>query len=181
MHAASGILLVEDNFHDIELMVESLRDAGLDRNLVVVRDGVEALDYLCRRGKHRNRTTEPSMVVLDVELPTLSGLDVLREIRAERSLAHLPVVIFSNSHDMNHLKVAKELRANAYIVKPTQFRDFQHAVRTLAMFWSGEPVQAALSSAHLIDMEKEARSDDTGTVNKYLDFADQMMRPAKKA
>jgi CheY-like chemotaxis protein len=124
------ILLVEDNSSDIELTRRALQKVRIANQLVVAEDGVDALDYLFRAGSDL-----PALVLLDLKLPRLSGLDVLRRIRAEDNLRYLPVVIFTTSSEESDIIKSYDLGANSYILKPVDFMQFMIAIDTLGLYW----------------------------------------------
>ena len=131
------ILLVEDSPADAEMTVDALRDAKLANPIVHVEDGVEALDYLYRRGGYADRGAElPAVVLLDIKMPRLDGLEVLREIRSDAALRHTPVVILSSSREESDLARSWDLGVNAYVVKPVNAQQFFDAVQTLGQFWA---------------------------------------------
>jgi CheY-like chemotaxis protein len=131
------ILLVEDQALDAELTLAALEEHHIANEVVVVRDGVEALDYLYRRGKFAGRTPElPVVVLLDIKMPRLNGLEVLRTIKADPLLKRLPVVMLTSSREEPDLVQAYELGVNAYVVKPVDFRQFSDAVRQVGIFWT---------------------------------------------
>ncbi len=131
------ILLVEDSPADAELVLEALERCHLANNVVHVRDGVEALDYLRCTGEFKHRGGgEPVVVLLDLKLPRLSGPDVLRAIRADPVLQHTPVVMLTSSREERDLIQTYQLGVNAYVVKPVDFAAFVAAVRDLGMFWA---------------------------------------------
>jgi CheY-like chemotaxis protein len=129
------ILLVEDSDDDVELITGTLSPLVGDR-LDVVRDGAQALDYLERGGRYAGRTTDdPAVVVLDLKLPKLDGLEVLQRIRARPEWRTLPVVILTSSREDRDLARCYELGSNAYVVKPVRFEEFSEAVKGLGVFW----------------------------------------------
>jgi CheY-like chemotaxis protein len=131
------IFLVEDNSSDEELTLRALKKNNILNKVIVARDGAEALDYLFARGVHAGRDIRdvPQVVLLDLNLPKLGGLDVLRAIRADERTKLLPIVILTSSKEDNDLLVAYSLGANSYIVKPVDFTQFADAVRQLGMYW----------------------------------------------
>ena len=131
------ILLVEDNRDDEALTIRAFRKNDIRNNIVVARDGVEALDYLLRRGVHADRDpfTDPQLVVLDLKLPKVDGLEVLKRIRGEERTRLLPVVIFTSSNEMRDLHEAYTLGANSYVCKPVNFTEFAEAVRQMGIYW----------------------------------------------
>lgn len=131
------ILLVEDNASDEELTLRALKKSNIGNKVVVMRDGSAALDYLFARGAHAGRDTKeiPQVVLLDLNLPKMGGLEVLRAIRADERTKLLPVVILTSSKEDKDLVGGYELGANSYIVKPVDFTQFAEAVRQLGMYW----------------------------------------------
>ncbi|MEN1958047.1 response regulator [Luteimonas changyuni] len=137
MTAIRTILLAEDSPHDAEMAVDALRDAHLANPIVHVEDGVEALDYLFRRGKFVDRPEgDPAVLLLDIKMPRMDGLEVLTELRKHESLKRMPVVILSSSREENDLARSWDLGVNAYVVKPVDVDQFFEAVRTLGKFWA---------------------------------------------
>lgn len=131
------ILLVEDNSSDEELTLRALKKANIANKVVVARDGAEALDYLFVKGAYvsRDPTETPQVVLLDLNLPKLGGLDVLQRIRADEKTKLLPVVILTSSKEDKDLIEGYALGANSYIVKPVDFTQFSEAVRQLGLYW----------------------------------------------
>jgi two-component system response regulator len=131
------ILLVEDNANDEALTLRSLKKANIMNQVVVVRDGAEALDYIFARGTHSTReaTDLPEIVLLDLNLPKVGGLDVLRRVRAEEATKWLPVIILTSSKEERDLAAGYENGANSYVVKPVDFTQFSEAVRMLGLYW----------------------------------------------
>ncbi|WP_129136913.1 response regulator [Luteimonas sp. YGD11-2] len=131
------ILLAEDSPHDAEMAIDALREAHLVNPIVHVEDGVEALDYLLRRGRFADRTDpDPAVLLLDIKMPRMDGLEVLKRLREEESLKRLPVVILSSSREESDLARSWDLGVNAYVVKPVDVDQFFEAVRTLGKFWA---------------------------------------------
>jgi two-component system, response regulator len=133
----SRILLVEDNEDDIALTLRALERHNLKNEVVVVRDGMEALDYLFCRGAHQARNPEllPELVLLDLNLPKLSGLEVLRQIRQHESGKFLPVVVLTSSVEDRDVVESYRLGANSYVQKPVNFSEFVEATRELGLYW----------------------------------------------
>lgn len=131
------ILLVEDNLNDVELALEALGHHKLANEVVVARDGVEALQYLRREGPFADRPQgNPAMVLLDLKLPKLDGLQVLKEIKRDPALRTVPVVMLTSSREESDLVMSYELGVNAYVVKPVDFEQFVAAVRQIGAFWA---------------------------------------------
>ena len=131
------ILLVEDNPDDVELTRRALKRNNIKNDVVVAKDGVEALDYLFATGKYADRdgTVGPQVILLDLKLPKLDGLDVLRRVRADERTKLLPVVILTSSKEEQDLIDSYSLGANSYIRKPVDFDQFAEAVRQLGLYW----------------------------------------------
>jgi two-component system response regulator len=134
---SANVLLVEDNPNDEELTCDALQRNGLQNMVIVARDGAEALDYLFARGMYEGRdvTDLPVVVLLDLNLPKLSGIDVLRAIRADARTRVLPVVILTSSGEDIDLVDGYENGANGYVVKPVGYAEFTDAVTRLGLFW----------------------------------------------
>jgi len=131
------ILLAEDNEHDVELTLNALSENRLANEVVVVRDGAEALDYLYRRGPHSGREEgNPVVVLLDLKMPKVDGLEVLRQIKGDENLRQIPVVMLTSSREENDLIESYRLGVNAYVVKPVEFSGFVRAVGELGVFWA---------------------------------------------
>jgi CheY-like chemotaxis protein len=131
------ILLAEDDPNDAELTLNALTEHHLANGVDHVRDGAEALDYLFRRGKYATRPmAPPAVVLLDIKMPKIDGMEVLRQIRAAPDLALLPVVILTSSREERDLLHSYRLGVNAYVVKPVDFEAFANAIRDLGMFWA---------------------------------------------
>lgn len=131
------ILLVEDNANDVELALAALDEFHLANEIDVVRDGAEALEYLFRRGKYQNRTTQnPTVVLLDLKLPKIDGLEVLEQIKKDEVLRTVPVVMLTASREEQDLVRSYNLGVNAYVVKPMEFKEFMGALKELGLFWA---------------------------------------------
>lgn len=131
------ILLVEDNPKDVELTLAALAQCHLANAVDVTRDGAEALDYLYSRGAYEGRNTgDPAVVLLDLKLPKLDGLEVLEQIKGDAILKHTPVVMLTSSREDRDLLKSYVLGVNAYVVKPVGFDQFFEAIRDLGMFWA---------------------------------------------
>src|SRR5688572_5001258 len=131
------ILLVEDNRRDEALTLRALKKCNIVNTVVVARDGVEALDYLFRTGKYADSTNNvmPHVILLDLKLPKLDGLQVLRQIRADARTRRLPVVIFTSSNEKEDLINSYDLGANGYVRKPVAFEELLEATRQLGLYW----------------------------------------------
>jgi two-component system response regulator len=131
------ILLVEDSSDDVELTMRAFKRSHLMNPIEVVRDGVEALDFLFARGAHAQRESAPlpTLIILDLKLPRLDGLSVLRAIRADERTQFLPVVILTSSKEEQDLVSGYSLGANSYVRKPVDFAEFMEAVRVLGIYW----------------------------------------------
>ena len=137
MSAIRTILLAEDSLADAEMAVDALREANLANPIVHVEDGVEAMEYLHRKGRFADRSDEdPAVLLLDIKMPRMDGLEVLQRIRAEEEFKRLPVVILSSSREENDLARSWDLGVNAYVVKPVDIDQFFNAVKTLGTFWA---------------------------------------------
>jgi CheY-like chemotaxis protein len=131
------ILLVEDNQKDIDLTLAALEENQLANEVIVVRDGEQALDYLYRRGNYRLRAGgNPAVVLLDLKLPKVSGLEVLSQVKADSSLKSIPIVMLTSSREEVDLARSYQCGVNAYVVKPVTFSQFVEALRELGMFWA---------------------------------------------
>lgn len=131
------ILLVEDDPHDVELTLTALDEHHLANEVVVVNDGAEALDYLYRRGKFAMRNgNHPAVVLLDIKMPKVDGLEVLRTIKSDDRLKSIPVVMLTSSREEKDLMDSYKLGVNAYVVKPVDFQQFIGAVKDLGAFWA---------------------------------------------
>jgi len=131
------ILLVEDSPRDTELTLDALAQHNLANEVVAVRDGAEALDYLQRRGPFATRPAgNPAVVLLDLKMPKVDGIEVLRQIKSDTQLKTIPVVVLTSSREEKDLVTSYQLGVNAYIVKPVQFQEFVEAVKLVGAFWA---------------------------------------------
>jgi len=157
------ILLVEDNPHDLELTLIALERSQLANDVIVMRDGAEALDYLFRRGDHANRLPgNPAIMMLDLKLPKVDGLQVLQIVRDSPELRSIPIVMLTSSREGPDLQRAYELNVNAYVVKPVEFKAFVSAISDLGVFWAvlNEPPPGSLRlQRRTSDTESEVESD----------------------
>lgn len=131
------ILLVEDSPDDIELTLHAFKDAKITNRVQIVRDGAEALDFLFSRGPYVNRDTNdwPKVILLDLKLPRINGLEVLRQIRADHRTKLLPVVILTSSREERDIVEGYRLGVNSFIQKPVEFELFAAAIRTMGLYW----------------------------------------------
>jgi CheY-like chemotaxis protein len=137
MERLGRILMVEDDPKDVELSLNALEDYHLANEVVVVRDGEEALDYLACRNAYATRTSgNPAVILLDLKLPKVDGLEVLRQVKSDDKLKLIPVVVLTSSHEEKDLVTSYKLGVNAYVVKPVDFHQFVNAIRELGAFWA---------------------------------------------
>jgi two-component system, response regulator len=131
------ILLVDDSPRDRELALDALKQFNLVNEVVALRDGAEALDYLYRRGEFGSRTdVNPAVILLDLKMPRVDGLEVLRQVKAHPSLKTIPVVVMTSSREEQDLVNSYQLGVNAYVVKPLDFPSFIEAIRMVGAFWA---------------------------------------------
>jgi CheY-like chemotaxis protein len=131
------IVLAEDNANDVELTLSALRDNRVANEVVVVRDGAEALDYLYKRNSQANRAGgNPALLLLDLKMPKVDGIEVLRQVKSDPALKTIPVVVLTSSREDRDLLRAYDLGVNAYVVKPVDFHEFIDAVKLLGGFWA---------------------------------------------
>jgi CheY-like chemotaxis protein len=131
------ILFVEDNPLDVELALEALSEYNLANIVVTVGDGAKALDYLCCEGEFKGRNSgNPAVILLDIKMPRMDGIETLEAIRNNDKLKHIPVVMLTSSREDPDLKRCYDLGANAYVVKPVNFREFMEAVKHIGIFWA---------------------------------------------
>lgn len=137
MDQAVDILLVEDRIEDAELAMMGLKKHNLINNIVWVKDGEEALEYLTGTGRFEGRDIEirPKLVLLDLKMPKVDGIEVLRAIRSDEKLRFIPVIVMTTSQEDKDLLNAYDLNANAYILKPVDFTSFVEAMQAMGMFW----------------------------------------------
>jgi CheY-like chemotaxis protein len=137
MNDLKRILLVEDSKEDIEMTLQGLSEQNLANDVIVVRDGAEALDYLYSRGKFKARPAgNPAVILLDVKMPKVNGLEVLRTIKADEKMKIVPVVMLTSSREESDLFESYKLGVNAYVVKPVNFQEFIGAIKHLGIFWA---------------------------------------------
>ncbi|MBV9386722.1 MAG: response regulator [Chroococcidiopsidaceae cyanobacterium CP_BM_ER_R8_30] len=156
------ILLVEDSPNDIELTLAALEENHLANEVVVVRDGEEALDYLYQRGVFRLRMVgTPVVVLLDLKLPKVDGLEVLAQLKSDPAMRVIPVVVLTSSREEQDIVRSYNLGVNAYVVKPVNFQEFVNAIRELGLFWAviNQPPPSFLPSVHPNSPTNESHED----------------------
>ncbi|MBH8551479.1 response regulator [Nostocaceae cyanobacterium CENA357] len=150
MQELKRILLIEDSANDVELVLTALSENHLANEVVVLRDGEEALDYLYRRRMFRLRMEgHPVVVLLDLKLPKIDGLEVLAQLKSDPKMRSIPIVVLTSSREEPDLVRCYELGVNAYVVKPVDYHDFVDAIKGVGLFWAviNQPPLGALSSA----------------------------------
>jgi CheY-like chemotaxis protein len=131
------ILMVEDDPKDVELTLTALEEYNLANEVIVTRDGEQALDYLFCRGEYKTRPSgNPAVMLLDLKLPKVDGLEVLKQIRSDGELKLIPVVVLTSSKEEKDMVASYKLGVNAYVVKPVDFHDFVNAIKELGVFWA---------------------------------------------
>ena len=130
------ILIVDDSPMDVELTIASLAEKNLANDVVVAEDGVEALDYLYKRGKFENATGTPAIILLDIKMPRMDGVEVLKHIRADPKFKLIPVIMLTSSREEKDLVESYKLGANSYVVKPVDIVQFIDAIKVLGQFWA---------------------------------------------
>lgn len=137
MNGLGRILLVEDDPKDVELTLTALEEYNLANEVVVARDGEEALDFLYCRGSFATRAKQnPAVMLLDLKLPKVDGLEVLQQLKADERLRMIPVVVLTSSREERDMVASYKLGVNAYVVKPVDFHEFVNAIRELGIFWA---------------------------------------------
>src|SRR5215475_14551146 len=137
MTTIGRILLVEDDPKDVELTMTALGDYNLSNEVVVASDGEEALDYLYTRGRYQRRSGEnPAVLLLDLKLPKVDGLEVLKAVKSDDALRVIPVVVLTSSREEKDMVASYRLGVNAYVVKPVDFHEFVNAIKELGVFWA---------------------------------------------
>jgi CheY-like chemotaxis protein len=137
MTTLARILIVEDDPNDVELTLTALADYNLANEVMVTRDGQQALDYLYCRGEYSTRAAgNPAVMLLDLKLPKIGGLEVLQQIKSEEHLKMIPVVVLTSSNEEKDMMRSYKLGVNAYVVKPVDFHEFVNAVKELGVFWA---------------------------------------------
>jgi DNA-binding response OmpR family regulator len=131
------ILMVEDDPKDVELTLSALEEYNLANEVIVARDGAIALDYLYCRGEYKTRSSgNPAVMLLDLKLPKVDGLEVLKQIKSEADLRMIPVVVLTSSKEEKDMVASYKLGVNAYVVKPVDFHEFVNAIKELGVFWA---------------------------------------------
>lgn len=129
--------MVEDDPKDVELTLTALEEYNLANEVVVTRDGEQALDYLYCRGEFKMRSSEsPAVMLLDLKLPKVDGLEVLKQIKSDANLRMIPVVVLTSSREEKDMVASYKLGVNAYVVKPVDFHEFVNAIKELGVFWA---------------------------------------------
>jgi DNA-binding response OmpR family regulator len=137
MNKLGRILLVEDDPKDVELTLTALEEYNLANEVIVARDGEEALEYLYSRGKFKTRSSgNPAVMLLDLKLPKVDGLEVLKQIKSEEKLRMMPVVVLTSSKEEKDMVASYKLGVSAYVVKPVDFHEFVNAIKELGVFWA---------------------------------------------
>jgi CheY-like chemotaxis protein len=137
MNKLGRILMVEDDPKDVELSLTALEEYNLANEVVVTRDGKEALDYLyCREDFNTRSNDNPAVILLDLKLPKIDGLEVLQQIKSDERLKMIPVVVLTSSHEEKDMMRSYTLGVNAYVVKPVDFHEFVNAIKELGVFWA---------------------------------------------
>src|SRR5580692_2951847 len=137
MSTLGRILLVEDDPKDVELTLTALEEYNLANEVIVTRDGEEALDYVYRRGTFSTRSNDnPAVLLLDLKLPRVDGLEVLQQIKSDQKLRMIPVVVLTSSREERDMVASYSLGVNAYVVKPVNFHEFVNPLRELGIFWA---------------------------------------------
>ena len=131
------ILLVEDDPKDVELTLTALEEYNLANEVVIAHDGEEALEYLCSRGKFKTRSSgNPAVMLLDLKLPKVDGLEVLKQVKSEEKLRMIPIVVLTSSKEEKDMVASYKLGVSAYVVKPVDFHEFVNAIKELGVFWA---------------------------------------------
>lgn len=130
------ILIVDDSPKDVELTIAALAEKNLANEVIVAEDGVEALDYLYRRGKFANEKSYPAVILLDIKMPKMDGIEVLRHIRSDPKFKYIPVIMVTSSREEKDLVESYKLGANSYVVKPVDIMQFIDALKVLGQYWA---------------------------------------------
>ena len=137
MNKLGLILIVEDDPKDVELTLLALEEYNLANKIIVTHDGEQALDYLYCRGQYKTRSTDnPAVMLLDLKLPKVDGLEVLKQIKSDEELRTIPVVVLTSSKEEKDMVASYKLGVNAYVVKPVDFHEFVNAIKELGVFWA---------------------------------------------
>jgi CheY-like chemotaxis protein len=137
MNKLGRILMVEDDPKDVELTLTALEDYNLANEVIVTRDGEQALDYLYCRGEYKTRSRgNPAVMLLDLKLPKVDGLEVLKQVKSDGELRMIPVVVLTSSKEEKDMVASYQLGVNAYVVKPVDFHEFVNAIKELGVFWA---------------------------------------------
>ena len=147
MNTLGRILLVEDDPKDVELTLTALEEYNLANEVIVARDGEEALEYLYSRGKFNTRSSgNPAVMLLDLKLPKVDGLEVLKQVKSEEKLRMIPIVVLTSSKEEKDMVASYKLGVSAYVVKPVDFHEFVNAIKELGIFWAviNEPPPGSL-------------------------------------
>jgi DNA-binding response OmpR family regulator len=137
MNKIGRILMVEDDPKDVELTLTALEEYNLANEVIVTRDGEQALDYLYCRGEYKTRSSgNPAVMLLDLKLPKVDGLEVLKQVKSDRELRMIPVVVLTSSKEEKDMVASYKLGVNAYVVKPVDFHEFVNAIKELGVFWA---------------------------------------------
>ncbi|HKN16124.1 MAG TPA: response regulator [Candidatus Sulfotelmatobacter sp.] len=137
MELLGRILMVEDDPKDVELTLTALEEYNLSNEVIVTHDGEEALDYLYHRGKFQTRANgNPAVLLLDLKLPKVDGLEVLQQLKSDEKLRMIPVVVLTSSREERDMVASYKLGVNAYVVKPVDFHEFVNAIKELGVFWA---------------------------------------------
>ena len=137
MNKLGRILMVEDDPKDVELTLTALEEYNLANEVIVTRDGEQALDYLYCRGEYKTRSSgNPAVMLLDLKLPKVDGLEVLKQIKSDGELRMIPVVVLTSSKEEKDMVASYKLGVNAYVVKPVDFHEFVNAIKELGAFWA---------------------------------------------
>jgi DNA-binding response OmpR family regulator len=137
MNTLGRIFLVEDDPKDVELTLTALEEYNLANEVIVARDGEEALEYLYSRGKFKTRSSgNPAVMLLDLKLPKIDGLEVLKQVKSEEKLRMIPIVVLTSSKEEKDMVASYKLGVSAYVVKPVDFHEFVNAIKELGVFWA---------------------------------------------
>lgn len=137
MEKLGRILMVEDDPKDVELTLTALEEYNLANEVIVAHDGEEALDYLYCRGKFQDRSSDnPAVMLLDLKLPKVDGLEILKIVKSDDKLKMIPIVVLTSSHEEKDMVTSYKLGVNAYVVKPVDFHEFVNAIKELGVFWA---------------------------------------------